>query len=250
MNAISDRQLKQNNGYKSGKGFTLTEVLVTLAIIGVVAALTIPALITNIQQQQYHTAFKKYYAEISQAFNLIKEDHGGTLENLYPTCGGSDYCTSFSLADDLGKHISYVKFCGKDDFSICYNGIAPNSAIKLLNNNGYVDDWRLNNGVFVLNSGAALIFLYAGNSGQACNTGVIQVCGGMGEDWIFIDVNGYKEPNTLGMDVYSAYITKYGLKLMGSDGSPEDWGICELNNAAANNYGYTCGLNVITGKDY
>lgn len=40
-------------------GFTLAEVLITLAIIGVVATLTLPALMTNTQEQQARTALKK-----------------------------------------------------------------------------------------------------------------------------------------------------------------------------------------------
>jgi len=41
------------------KAFTLAEVLLTLAIIGVVAALTIPAVITKVTKDQYVTGLKK-----------------------------------------------------------------------------------------------------------------------------------------------------------------------------------------------
>jgi prepilin-type N-terminal cleavage/methylation domain-containing protein len=51
----------------SRKGFTLAEVLVTLAIIGVVAALTIPTLIQNTNSQRYQTAFKKNLSILNQA---------------------------------------------------------------------------------------------------------------------------------------------------------------------------------------
>ena len=43
------------------KGFTLAEVLITLAIIGVVAALTIPAVIHKYQQQELYTRFIETY---------------------------------------------------------------------------------------------------------------------------------------------------------------------------------------------
>lgn len=49
------------------RGFTLVEVLITLGIIGVVAALTIPALLNNMQDQQYKTAYKKAYSSAQQA---------------------------------------------------------------------------------------------------------------------------------------------------------------------------------------
>ena len=41
------------------KGFTLAEVLITLAIIGVVAAIAIPSVISNTQQQEFKTGLKK-----------------------------------------------------------------------------------------------------------------------------------------------------------------------------------------------
>ena len=40
-------------------GFTLAEVLITLSIIGVVATMTLPALMTNVQEQQARTGIKK-----------------------------------------------------------------------------------------------------------------------------------------------------------------------------------------------
>ncbi len=66
-------------------GFTLAEVLVTLAIIGVVAALTIPSLIQSMQKQQYITGLKKAYSDLSQATLQVKDDNGGTLIDLATT---------------------------------------------------------------------------------------------------------------------------------------------------------------------
>lgn len=47
--------------------FTLAEVLVTLGIIGVVAAMTVPNLMENYQRQSYVTQLRKVYSELSQA---------------------------------------------------------------------------------------------------------------------------------------------------------------------------------------
>jgi len=52
---------------KNKKGFTLAEVLITLAIIGVVAALTIPTLVTNTTSKQFQTQFKKSISVLCQA---------------------------------------------------------------------------------------------------------------------------------------------------------------------------------------
>ncbi len=52
------------------KGFTLAEVLITLAIIGVVAALTIPSVILNTNQTEYKSALKKSVSVLNQAVSL------------------------------------------------------------------------------------------------------------------------------------------------------------------------------------
>ena len=61
------------------KGFTLAEVLITLAIIGVVAALTIPSVIVKTQQQEFKTAAKKAYSVLSQAVQLTEVKDGYTF---------------------------------------------------------------------------------------------------------------------------------------------------------------------------
>ena len=49
------------------KGFTLAEILITLGIIGVVAAITIPGLITNYQKRSTATQLKKAYSLLVNA---------------------------------------------------------------------------------------------------------------------------------------------------------------------------------------
>ena len=57
------------------KGFTLAEVLITLVIIGVIAAMTIPTLINKTNNQEYVSRLKKAYSVLSAATNqLIFED--------------------------------------------------------------------------------------------------------------------------------------------------------------------------------
>ena len=56
--------------------FTLAEVLITLAIIGVVAALTMPNLIAKYQKQETVTRLKKAYSALSQALRMSEVDNG------------------------------------------------------------------------------------------------------------------------------------------------------------------------------
>ena len=58
------------------QGFTLAEVLITLGIIGVVAALTLPALIQKNNNKVVETRLKKFYSAINQAIMLAENDYG------------------------------------------------------------------------------------------------------------------------------------------------------------------------------
>ena len=61
---------------KRNAAFTLAEVLITLGIIGVVAAMTIPTLIAKHQHKVLETAFKKAYANLYNAVNLVIQENG------------------------------------------------------------------------------------------------------------------------------------------------------------------------------
>ncbi len=85
------------------KGFTLAEVLITLGIIGVVAALTLPSLIQNYKEQATVTRVKKFYSVFSQAYAMAVQENG-TLDNwglknseLYEDDDGNKIHTDESL---------------------------------------------------------------------------------------------------------------------------------------------------------
>ena len=72
--------MKGKNMFK--KGFTLAEVLITLAIIGVVAALTIPSVISNYQQMEFKTGLKKAVSVLNEAIQTnIAQDGETPYEN-------------------------------------------------------------------------------------------------------------------------------------------------------------------------
>lgn len=58
------------------KGFTLAEILVTLGVIGVVAALSLPTLMTNIRKRTTATKVKKTYSTFLQALKMSENDNG------------------------------------------------------------------------------------------------------------------------------------------------------------------------------
>lgn len=62
------------------QAFTLAEVLITLGIIGIVAAMTVPTLIANIQRKNYTTKLKKFYSTMNQAV-ISAEDEFGAISD-------------------------------------------------------------------------------------------------------------------------------------------------------------------------
>lgn len=87
--------------YIATKGaFTLAEVLITLGIIGVVVATTLPALNQHHKKQEYSARIKKFYTSVEQAIKFSELDNGD-IENW-----GRN--SSSNLTDDKGN-IDYEK---------------------------------------------------------------------------------------------------------------------------------------------
>ena len=87
-------------------GFTLAEVLITLGIIGVVAAITLPVLIQNYQKQVTAEGVKKAYSELNQVIEMAKADYGDP--------SGWDYYEQENLAKWVQTYIEpYVNVIGR-----------------------------------------------------------------------------------------------------------------------------------------
>ena len=94
-----------NKSKKSRKaGFTLAEVLITLGIIGVVAALTLPTLIKNYQKQVWVNQLKKAYSTLGNAFNKMAADEG-VVDWKQTYCGENINGTSdfYNNKDELSE---------------------------------------------------------------------------------------------------------------------------------------------------
>ena len=61
------------------RAFTLAEVLITLGIIGIVAALTIPALIQNYKNHETEARLAKFYSVVNQAIAMAEVDYGDKI---------------------------------------------------------------------------------------------------------------------------------------------------------------------------
>ena len=89
-------------------GFTLAEVLITLAIIGVVAALSIPAVISNSQQQEFKTGLRKAVSVLNSAITMNMALDG---ESPYDNANTYAY---------LQKHMSIIKSTSQLPWSAKY----------------------------------------------------------------------------------------------------------------------------------
>ena len=85
---------------KLKRAFTLAEVLITLGVIGVVAALTMPTLIANYQKKAQYTQFMKAYNTLQTAIDLSTADNGDISSWSY---GSNDNERAAAFKKYLGK---------------------------------------------------------------------------------------------------------------------------------------------------
>ncbi len=163
-------------------GFTLAEVLVTLGIIGVVSAMTVPTLMQNYQRKSYVTQLHKVYNELSQA--LVRYQTDKNAVNLTEA--------GLSSQDNFNYFVSdYFKIVQK-----CDNSLTPcfDDNYKTLNGGGV----NFSNGTsYVLASGSAIRFIVSVSGDKIGQVG--------------LDINGQKGPNILGRDLFFIAVYKDGV---------------------------------------
>lgn len=185
------------------KGFTLAEVLITLGIIGIVAGMTIPTLTQNIQDNEFKNKMRKEYSVISEAYQLLKTDNGGTFEDALGAqgCSGGNTSVAHTCFKNVFKQrLSYIKECNNNsgaNLGICF---PYQASVKFLNKNP-ADSSYLNgdnSAGIVLKDGASLALqLTSATCQYTADEGYTNSCG-----YLLIDVNGVKPPNTWGRDLY------------------------------------------------
>ena len=210
----------------SRKGFTLAEILITLTVIGVVAALTIPTLLQNTNQAELKTAWKKKYGEISQTVMLLMNDNGGSMKAL---CGSTGDFEITCLNDLYGNKINYIKKCDAlVAYGNCWHNWHPSdgyypSTFKYLNGSSFHlnDVWGYFNefaGGYILNDGTLLLTVYH-DAGCTSAGGTVNPNYGYetynGCGWINVDVNGFRGPNRVGKDIFGVWILENGIKPVG-----------------------------------
>ncbi len=163
-------------------GFTLAEVLITLGIIGVVAAMTMPTLINQTNGAQYKAAYKKALSSISQGITLnVALDDRSFYDTTAGTAGSNT--TANSIANILSNRMNVVKVTTQ----VGYSG----AGTSIITNGTTIADGSSNTTLF-FNDGSVFQFI---GTAAGCTAGDAEAnitanrCRG------FIDVNGLKGPN-------------------------------------------------------
>ena len=202
-------------------GFTLAEVLITLGIIGVVAAMTMPTLINSTQGAQYKTAFKKSLTVLSQAvvMNIALNDYdlsqvvgadgqGGGATNADEDTPASGAQSLWELFHD---RLNIVREAGTNTFDdvagsaeqwIIVSDTDSADRTAFTEDHGDTNEfpgltvgntWAEGNTVIFMNDGIAFIF---DNEQSNCQQKDDRI-GALADNYCygFIDVNGQKAPN-------------------------------------------------------
>ena len=211
------------------RGFTLAEVLITLVIVGVIAAITVPVAIANYQEHVTVSKVRKFYSTMSKAYNRAIADNGpvDSWDIPHNKLGGS----AILYADYLKPYLNIIKDCNETGLTDSGGYKADtNCSIKVPDDTHYLngETWKTSDynttqyAKFILADGASA-WLRASNGGATrydhivCNNGGDfavgdyksgNICG-----LLWVDVNGFdRGPNRMGRDIFNFIFTPDGLK--------------------------------------
>ena len=159
--------------------FTLAEVLITLGIIGVVASLTLPSVITKYQKQQTIAQLKKAYSTLDNASRLSQVENGEMRtwdKELYHT-NIKKYVETYYLPYINGE--MSVNWVNKKYTIYNLNGIPR------YNYAGFANNYD----VMLKTADGQLFIFHSTSEGQSYL-------------WIFADISGTKGPNRIGRDIF------------------------------------------------
>ena len=188
-------------------GFTLAEVLITLGILGVVAAITIPTLMSNYKQRAWDTAANVFERKLEESLKAM---------NTQQTLAG--YRNTADFVSELSKHFKITRVCKNDDLLTCFEdkvwwgaGDADPeevdmAEIKTASNFGQ-EDWDTEIiGVQFANGTTGLV---AYNPDCKQNPYSNQITGTSCLALLY-DTDGFKTPNTSGKDLRAINVLSLG----------------------------------------
>lgn len=177
-------------------GFTLAEVLITLGIIGVVAAMTIPTLMNQTGQAEFKTGFKKMISTLNQAVTMNVALDSTDFTALTATTTGSTDASPYAL---FTNRMNIIR-SATDSAGLSGTGSLMTSTANA-------------NYTLFFNDGMALSF---SQTQTACGTTAATGCKAL------VDVNGTKKPNktSTGTSTTSTVYDQFGIIMYGQQVVP------------------------------
>ncbi len=184
---------------KRKSAFTLAEVLITLGIIGVVAAITIPVLMAKINEQVHKAQLKKVMSTLNQSLKMVYNNTDTIYDCYYGENGYTGTATDCNALDsEMRKVLKIAQVCESKAYE---KGCIPKYKGKdTILKETYGDDYNLDfnnsncgglNENNVLNKNRALVLLDGTIIGEY-----------LGAKYMYVDVNGKKGPNRWGYDIF------------------------------------------------
>lgn len=214
------------------KAFTMAEVLITIGIIGLVAAMTLPTVINNTRNKELDTALKKAYTVMQQAMLRIMLKDGVVDPALFEARQFNSYFIEyFNQAIDCGFGFTNNPFSN----DICSQTVN----YKNYTNTASVTHQYLDDGRFILPDGMA-VFIQNEKGG-----------GVRPQLLISVDVNGVKKrPNQWGHDLFTFELKEDGRLLpMGQEGTTFYDTECSPTSSSGLN-GIGCTAKALSEPDY
>ena len=233
------------NKLLSGKkiGFTLAEVLITLGIIGIVAAMTLLVL-KDARDKGYVTGLKKAYSVLSNATNLIISEEGEPSNWGLTSYGAIDNSGNERIVGLYIKHLDvissgeYCYYCNELMPGVprltytSLNGVSPGKGLY-----GY--PLFINSHPLLLKDGSIIGISFM-NRTNAVYWGTPDIS-------FTVDVNGLKGPNRIGRDVFFLYINAKTGKFLPYTNETFDKGKVDYRDTCAKGKeGYSCAYKVMT----
>ena len=227
--------------------FTLAEVLITLVIIGIVAAMTMPTLIQKNQDKELISRIKKVWSDINNSLLLAQTDYGVIGDNGYLFNSEDDAKT---VAKNWAKYFNGSKVCETKTQSGCAQYYYELKYATLRADSSGAATVSLTSAPKIILSNGAIISVDTNKSGCDAKTYTATQTDSLGRPLknpdgtnktytytstncanIQFDVNGNKNPNQFGRDAFHFWVYRNKLDVAGGT------------------YGGENLKNIITGKD-
>ena len=219
-------------------GFTLAEVLITLGIIGVVAALTTPALIQNIGMAKVGPALSKAVSTFENANQtMLAQEDANTITGLM----GSTFATRLgygSYGDKLSEYLKIVREEGYYNVPTYtqYDSSSHYTPETLNSSSSKTYNWHQ----VAFNSEDGITY-YILPAGKISPEGYANIPSNQLIGQVYIDINGYAKPNKQAKDIFRFYLYNDGtLRAYGSTAFDRTRPQNHYNNSTHYNWYYGC----------